>query len=361
MYSRKRRSAPARGEPHELDREIRAKLAEAAGGRLRGNDPVSSVSDNFRAGFDRIGRANAERLSAQRGYEDREGGSAPWHETAGPSERQSGQLPLPGTKSEGMYLRGYPASPVPLERFSDVAFAHGSLAGSILRGTGKMMLVSCLRRAVNPRRPEKHEYFRDNVTQKPFPGHDPDSMVFTTDLVRGAVSIVVDTLHESRRTVEMLAQAVERGGKGSEQLFAMYPFLDDSRERELLEQYRAELGQSPEVDRHALLQGAIVHTEALMEKKAETRLRFVTALRNITEHATAAIEEFEDPGFVGAVVGELTEEENEEVPPPDGPGRNRGRGRYVPEESDGDGDGAQRDIEPEQPDADALAEGDPPG
>ncbi|MBO4913896.1 MAG: hypothetical protein J5449_01705 [Oscillospiraceae bacterium] len=361
MYRHKSKSRPVSEEPRALDRRIRAGLANAAGGRLYGNDPVSSVSDMFQRSFDALGRENSARFES-RGYG--EPAEVPDKPGTGENtaERDSGRRPLPGSKSEGMYLRGFPAGPVPLRRFSDVAFRHGNLAGSILQGTGKMMLVSCLRRTINPRRPEKHDFFQDNVNQIRLTGHDPDSMVFTRDLVRGAVSIVVDTLHESRRTVEMLSETVERGEKGSKQLFAAYPFLDDSRERELLEQYRAELSESPEVNRRALLQSAVVHTEAMIEKKAETRLRFVTALRSVAEHARAAIEEFEDPGFIGAVEAELTEGEPEDVPPPDDPNKNRRPGGAPPEEGrNADVGAAQRDVEQEQPDEDAGSEGKPEG
>lgn len=338
MYRHKRKT---RQEPQaELSaRELRQRLTVTGGVPYAGLS-AAGVRDRFRQSFDQFGQANAEKR--QRGANPRQ---------ANPQQtdpQQGGPLPsgarqqagAAGGTPVGRKLRGYPSQPLPLQRFSDVAFRRGNLAGSILQGTGKMMMVSCIRRTMNPRRPMPHDALTPGTKRLPVKGEDPDALTFTRDLVRGAVSIVVDTIHDSRRTLNTMAETIRDGGPGAAQLYTMYPFLDDSPERELREQCLAALAEAHDEDRRAALQSALVHAEAAIESKDRMRVDFLACLRRMSAQAKAAEEEFEAPGFEESLTqAVLSPEEDEPLPPPPPDGEGKGG------EGQGDGDGAQ---EPER-------------
>lgn len=313
MYAQKRKELSERGEPKRTERELRARLAAASGGTLFPGGPGAAVTDQFRQGFDLLGRSRTEQRLGASGEE------------AEPEARETGEqrpeaVPSGTEPQSGRELsKGIPSKPLPLQRFSEVAFRRGNLSGAILQGTGKMMLVSCLRRTVNPRRPLPHEELGPWEKRLPFSGHDPDTQVFVRDLARGAVSIVVDTLHDAHRTLELLQEAVESGGPGAEQLFALYPFLDESGERSLLASCRAGLPEAAGPDERAMLQNALVHAEASLANKARMRMDFLASLRRLGEQARQAIEEFEEPDFAESVAAAVLEDEQEPPPPPENP------------------------------------------
>lgn len=325
MYRQKLKPLHAAGERQRARRELQDRLAAVSAGPRFARGPGANAADYFCRSFEQLGRARAERQAPQSAGEKTEPRSAA--EDAGATGAEdacaSGERIAPARS------KGIPSKPLPLRRFSELAFRRGNLAGSILRGTGKMMLVSCLRRTVNPRRPEPHETLRPGVKRLPFSGHDPDTQVFMRDLARGAVSVVVDTLHDAHRTMQLLQEAVERGGPGAEELFSMYPFLDDRGERELLAEYRAALSSAADADTRAMLQNAIVHAEASAAEKAKMRMDFLTALRSITERARQAIEEFESEDIAGEAARQAAEEEElpEEPPPPEDPRKPKREGR----------------------------------
>ena len=77
---------------------------------------------------------------------------------------------------------------------------------------------------------------------------DVEPVVFNRGFTDSAVGLVVDTLRDARRTVEDMRDLAlgksEMGQAGADTLRTMYPFLDDSRDRELLEQYRDQLKEA---------------------------------------------------------------------------------------------------------------------
>lgn len=122
----------------------------------------------------------------------------------------------------------------------------------------------------------------------------------------------------------------------------------------MLAQYRASLADTADVNERALLQHSLVHTEAMIENKARMRMDFLAALRQLSERAAWAAEEFEAPDFAESVArAALEPEEPEDMPPPDEPNGNGGR--RAREKNDG----TQQGREPEQPDTNDDAEGEP--
>ena len=236
-----------------------------------------------------------------------------------------------------------------IRRFSETAFQRGTLSGAVLRGTGQMMLFSCLKKTIGqsqPTRWQQQKLFEKASPMRNVPGHNPDRVVFNRGFTDSAVALVVDTLRDARRTVEDmqgLAQGkmdrTEAGFRGGETLRTMYPFLDDSRERELLEQYRSRLEETADPKEKAALQNAAARMEALVGKKAQMKLEFINKLRFLSDRATEALEVFSQPGFSAALDQALRKVTGAEEPPPD--------------DEKGGGDGA------EEPGAGPTGGGDP--
>ena len=300
---------------------VRRQLAQAAGSEsFQYRDPVYHVTESFHQTFDRIGQAHAAELAGA--SEEAEGRTEDSAVPAGggrealPLEGQDRQLTLPNTA-------------IPLQRFSETAFQRGKLSASILGGTGKMMLVSCLKRTIgqsDPRRLQQQTLFRTGSQRRNIPNRDPDQMVFNRTFARGAVGLVVDTIRDARRVVQSMEDMAEgigefRGDAESGTLRAMYPFLNDSRERQLIEQYEAQIAQTEDGRERAVLQNALVRARALQDKKRQMKAEFINKLRLISDRATEALEEFEAPGFADEIASALSVPEEEpppmEEPPPD--------------------------------------------
>ena len=214
-----------------------------------------------------------------------------------------------------------------LRRFSENAFQRGTLSGAVLRGSGKMMLFSCLKKTIGqsqPTRWQQQKLFEKSSPIRNVPGHSPDKVVFNRGFTDSAVGLVVDTLRDARRTVEDMQGLVqgslsqtEAGDYGADTLRTMYPFLDDSRERELLEQYRGQLKQTEDPREKAALQSAIARMEALVGKKAQMKQEFINKLRFLSDRATEALTVFSQPGFSAELDQALREATGAEEPPPD--------------------------------------------
>lgn len=195
-----------------------------------------------------------------------------------------------------------------VRRFSETAFQRGTLSGAVLGGTGKMMLFSCLKKTVGQSQPDKwqqRKLFQEGSPTRNVPGGGPGKVKFNRGFTDSAVGLVVDTLRDARRTVEDMQNLAlgksEMGREGAGTLRTMYPFLDDSRERELLAQYRQQLnapeGTSPQ--ERGALQNAIVRMEALIAKKAQMKQEFINKLRFLSDRASEALADFTQPGFTG--------------------------------------------------------------
>ena len=346
MQLKRRKSAdpqPQRG----LEQGLRRQMAWAAGTEyFQHRDPLYHVTESFQQTFDAMGRRHAAQLSPQE--------QAPGQ--ASPGEQAQGREETPDpTSARSFYERDRPENQDMLRRFSETAFQRGTLSGAVLQGTGQMMLFSCLKKTVGQSQPDKwqqRKLFEKASPLRSVPGHNPDKVVFNRGFTHSAVGLVVDTLRDARRTVEDMQSLVlgkmdrtEAGFHGADTLRAMYPFLDDSRERELLEQYRQQLEGADDLREKAALQSAIGRMEALVGKKAQMKQEFINKLRFLSDRANEALEVFEAPGFAETLDQALREATGAEEPPPD-------------EEGGGPDDGTAADPEPgAAEDGEAVPEG----
>ena len=330
-----RRREPAGEGPAKknLEQTLRRQMAWAAGTeQFQHRDPLYHVTESFQQTFDAMGRRHAAELAGDR----------PAGEETAPAQAE--QTPDP-TSARGFYERGRPEEQDMLRRFSETAFQRGTLSGAVLRGTGKMMLFSCLKKTVGQSQPDKwqqRKLFEKASPMRNVPGHSPDKVVFNRGFTDSAVGLVVDTLRGARRTVEDMRDLAlgksEMGEQGADTLRTMYPFLDDSRERALLEQYRGQLRDASSADEKAALQTAAARMEAMVAKKAQMRQEFANKLSFLADRATEALEAFSEPGFSGALDQALREAVGAEEPPPeDGEGAADGAAVEPGEGPAGDG------------------------
>ena len=336
LEKKKRRgSVPAEAFPLSR-REVRQQLSLASGESVGENkDPVSSVTENFRQTFDSIGcrRAGAltQDMSSGENIAARRTGQAEnqaVYPDSFPGQRESiagHDRQTPQRTDSGQTM---PESGILLEKFSETAFRRGTLSASVLGGTGKMMLVSCLKRSgaqTDPNSRNEAALFGTGNQTRNVPGHAPDRMLFSRGVVNSAVGLVVDTLRDARQTVDTLRDMALgtgelRGGIENSALLKLYPFLDTSREKAMAEQYEARLRENTDVQERAVLQNALVHTRAMLDRKVSMKEEFINKLRQISDRAVQALEEFEAPGFGEevwrAVSGQEANDEN--IPPDDG-------------------------------------------
>ena len=323
MQIRRQKAAPLQS--GELEQSLRRQMAWAAGTeQFQYRDPLYHVTESFQQNFDAMGRRHAARLGGAPEDGETTGNAGPGEETA--------EIPDP-TSARSFYETGRPEDQDMLRRFSETAFQRGTLSGAVIRGTGQMMLFSCLKKTIGQSQPDKWQQcklFEKASPMRNVPGHVPDKVVFNRGFTDSAVGLVVDTLRDARRTVEDMRDLAlgksEMGLAGADTLRTMYPFLDDSRERELLEQYRDQLERTGDVREKAALQSAIGRMEALIGKKAQMKQEFTNKLRFLSDRASEALEAFEAPGFSAALDQALREAAGAEEPPP--------------EEGGDDGDGA---------------------
>ena len=312
---KRRQKAPA---PPVTDAAVRAQLAWAAGAQqFEHRDPLYHVTESFQQTFDWIGKQHAQRLG-QQGSGGFSPAETPEEGQPAREERQSRD-----TSAQGFYQAKDEQRQQALGRFSETAFQRGNLAGAVIQGTGKMMLVSCLKRTVGQSQPQKEQQkklFEGASQQRNVPGHSPDQVIFNRGFAHSAVGLVVDTLRDARRTVDSMADLAqgqsEMGcGSGADTLRTMYPFLDDSRERSLLEQYRQQLAQAGDAGEKQVLQNALARTRSLINKKAQMKQEFIQKLRFLSDRATEALAEMEEAGFAEQVARALEQEEVPQEPP----------------------------------------------
>ena len=309
---RRQKAAPSR--PLKLEQELNRQLAWAAGAQeFQHRDPLYHVTESFQQTFDAMGRRHAAQLGGEA-----QAGQSPGEEAPAP-----GEMPDP-TSARSFYERGGPEDQQMLRRFSETAFQRGTLSGAVLRGTGKMMLFSCLKKTVGQSQPDKwqqRKLFEPASPIRNLPGHSPDKVIFNRGFTNSAVGLVVDTLRDARRTVESLQDLAlgksEMGQNGADTLRAMYPFLDDSQEQALLAQYCDRLEGTDRPEEKAVLQNALTRTGALIEKKRQMKLEFINKLRFLSDRASEALAAFEEPGFSQALDQALREAVGAQEPPPD--------------------------------------------
>ncbi len=277
-------------------------LAWAAGSEeYRRRDPLYHVTESFQQTFDRIGRSHAATLAAGFTPEDPEEEAARRDKEPGSGENAREKAGRSAEGTEKRLQTGNAAAA--LTRFSDIAFQRGAMSASVLNGTGKMMLVSCLKRTAGesgPKRIQEQDLLETGSQLRNIPGRSPDQMVFNRGFARGALGIVVDTLRDARRVVDSLADMARGTGEleaaDSGTLRTMYPFLDDSRDLAVEAEYREKLAACTDPAEKPILQNALVQTLALKAKKAQMKNEFVNKLRFISDRATETLAELEAPG-----------------------------------------------------------------
>ena len=331
QHIRMKRRQKQEGPRKASEKDVRQQLAWASGSEFFAHrDPLYHVTEDFQQTFDEIGRRHAAELAGQTpgGFSRTEASDRQPAAQQGPQSTAARDPKMPDpTSAKDFYQMRWPDNQDMVRRFSETAFQRGTLAGAVMAGTGKMMLVSCLKRTVGqsqPVREQQRRLFEGGSQQRIIPGHGPDNVVFNRGFADSAVGLVVDTLADARQVVESMADVAAgksdmgRGG-GAQTLRKMYPFLDDSRERTLVQQYSARLRESDDASERQLLQNAYVRAQALISKKAQMRNEFINKLRLIADRATEALTLFETPGFADELVQAVNGPDEPELPlePPD--------------------------------------------
>lgn len=282
-------------------------LAWAAGiERFRHRDPLYHVTESFQQTFDRIGQSHAQSAAggfAEETPEEAESETASAHRTL-----QSGLTAQNAREPQKDKLRT-DSVPAALTRFSDTAFQRGAMSASVLNGTGKMMLVSCLKRTADeggPKRIQQQTVFGTGSQLRNIPGRSPDQMVFNRTFASSALGIVVDTLRDARRVVDSMTDMARGTGEllceDSATLRTMYPFLDNSRDLALEAEYREKLAHCTDEREKPILQNALVQTLSLKAKKAQMKNEFINKLRFLSDRATETLAELETPGILDEII-----------------------------------------------------------
>lgn len=316
IRKRKREERPAAALRETVDRQLAAAANAEPSGR---DDPLYSVAETFRQSFERIGRKRAgteERSDEERPEQER---PAETRESSETEEAREGKEKSGRTAKTPSELEGG-ANAAPMRRFSRMAFERGELSAAVLQGTGKLALISCLKRAAG--KSERSEtLFGLGAMTRNVPEHDPDRMIFHRNFAKSAVGLVVDTLRDARQTVDSLAEMAMgvgdfRAEDGGATLHAMYPFLDDSRERALLEARRERLKGDCTPDERAILENAAVRAGALIAKKARMKEEFIQKLREVSDRATEVLAELEALETLEEAAQALSETETDAPNPP---------------------------------------------
>lgn len=296
-------------------------------------DPLWHVTENFQESFDRIGRRRAAQLTLEGADEDHARNETaertPQASTETPDRRET-PAGRGATRHSGRYHPELAESP--LHTFAETAFQRGNLAAAVLQGSGRMMLATCLKRSLGQSEPlqQRQTLFGTGSQVRMIPGSPPDQMVFHRGFAESAVGLVVDVLSDARAMVDTMTQMAMGCGdlkesEGAATLRRVYPFLDDSRERELLEAYRTQLKGAVDPRERPALQNALVHTRALMARKEQMKAEFISKLRWISDRAQEALEELEGEDTLEYLTAALRPEADVPPPeppaPPDEPGR----------------------------------------
>ena len=285
--------------------------------QFRHRDPLYHVTENFQQTFDRIGRSHAR--SAAGGFSEEESREKNGEQTL-QRKRPQREPGAAGTEpgDERLWTGNVPSA---LTKFSETAFQRGAMSASVLNGTGKMMLVSSLKRTVGqsgPKKIQQQTLLNTGSQLRNIPGRSPDQMVFNRSFAQGALGIVVDTIRDARRLVESMTDMVqgtgELQGKDSATLFQMYPFLDSSRDRALEADYRKKLESCTDEREKPVLQNALTQVLSLKAKKAQMKNEFISKLRFLSDRATETLAELEAPGTVDELVNSVWGDRTPDLP-----------------------------------------------
>lgn len=308
----------------ETKKSTEAKFAWAVGATwLEQHDPLYHVTESFQQNFDRIGRSHA---AAAGGFRSEPEDAKHEEQTLSESEREQKdrktteddrRANTPGKESKDKR----PEETSPLTKFSEIAFRRGAMSSAVLNGTGKMMLVSCLKRTAyqnDAKKLQQRSLLVKSARVRPVPGHSPDQFLVNQGFARSALGIVVDTLRDARRVVESMTLIARSADEATQSdraaLYRLYPFLDDSRDAELEAEYREKLAACTDERMKPVLQNALVKTISLRAKKAQMKNEFINKLRFISDRATETLSELEAAGIEDELVAAAFGEESDELP-----------------------------------------------
>lgn len=350
----RKKAAPLPAErPRITEDTVREQLSAAAGTEaFRHRDPIYHLTESFRQTFDLMGQQRARGdqpdLDSMLQVYMRDESPGLWGKGEGEEQglmgRTSEERPgIAGLSEEFLHKTNMNPDYEPrdwdpqrrnMDRFADISFQRGRLSAAVIRGTGKMMLFSCLERTVGQqdvKQRRERKLFQSNSIHQLIPGRREDLSITNRGFVDSAVGLVVDVLKDARQVVDSLTALAEgKGGPdGVGTLHKQYPFLTDAPERELLEQYRARLaelkGPGHEGERE-VLKRAQEKAEAIIGKKDQMKRDFLQRLRQLSHSAAAAEAAFTSEEFIRQAAQRL-EQPEAELPPDggeDGPGDDAG-------------------------------------
>ncbi len=306
------------GPPKQLERAFKRQIARASGTEFFAHrDPVYHIGESFQQTFALLGQRQKNNALYAKGMEEPGGlGSM-----AAASDKSYGTETLieheqefsrrrfeEKTSMDGLFAPK-PGNEDFLSRFSETAFNRGALSGAVMRGTGRMMLVSCLKRTAGQSQPKNFRQrmlFENASAMRNINGRSPDKAVFNKGDIDSAVGLVIDVTRDARRAVDSLADLTEKGFEGSDNsgtLQKMYPFLSIEKEQALLEQYKQALSSlsGPEAaEKRLIIQRAALKTQAVIAKKRQMRSAFIHHLRSLSDQAAAALHVFQQDDFRAA-------------------------------------------------------------
>lgn len=288
-----------------IEELIKKELNVASGIREdRNADPISCITDDFKQNFEE------NLLQKKRSLEE--------------NNKESGHEIRLGESSKLSSDNDF------YNRFIENSLNNGNLVSGILNENSKTIFVSILKRSLN------NESYSNDETKKLFSksekSYSVDNLPIHLELNRytnETIGIVLDTLMSANKVVSSFSELINGkadrslGKEQKENLFKMYPFLCTEKEEALLEGYKQKL---EEIKENALetsdtlkIQNVLLHginkTTALIHKKHQMKIDFMTVINEILDKSEKAKKVFSEDNFVSEVVqelGEFTEEHNSE-------------------------------------------------
>lgn len=342
VQERKKARQPAPEPPRMTEKIVKKQLSSAAGTEaFQHRDPIYHLNESFRQTFDLMGQQRARGdqpdLDSMLQVYMQDETPGLWGKDdagtqTGPAESRPGITGLSGEflRKTNMNTDYEPRDWDPqrrtMDRFADISFQRGRLSAAVIRGTGKMMLFSCLERTVGQqevKQRKERKLFQSSSAHQMIPGRREDISITNRGFADSAVGLVVDVLKDARQVVDSLTALAEgKGGPdGVGTLHKQYPFLTDAPEQELLEQYQTRLeelkGPGHEEERE-VLKRAQEKAEAIIVKKDQMKRDFLQRLRQLSHSAAAAEAAFTSEEFLRQAVLHLELEEPEQPPDEDG-------------------------------------------
>jgi len=258
----RKKAQPVAESPRITEETVKKQLSAAVGTEsFQHRDPIYHLNESFRHTFDLMGQQRARGdqpdLGAMLQVYMRDETPGLWgkNDAKAQSDSEGGRPGIPGLSEDFLHKTNMNTDYEPrdwdprrrmMDRFADISFQRGRLSAAVIRGTGKMMLFSCLERTAGQekvKQRKERKLFQSNSTHKILPNGQEAIGVVNKGFVDSAVGLVVDVLKDARQVLDSLTAMAEGkdGPDGVGTLHKQYPFLTDAAERELIEQYRIRL------------------------------------------------------------------------------------------------------------------------